>query len=282
MSISVECPHCSATVQAKDSDAGRTVKCPTCQGAVAVGGTAKPSARPRDDDEEDDRPRRKRRYRDDDDEEDDRPRRHSRRDDPPKKSALPLVLGIVGGLLLLCGGGCAGVYFFGIKPAAERVKAINDQRQLELDEAFRRDQEALNRPPVKPNPPVPDPPKPRPDVPRPDRAAKEDNAIEVTAADLVGEYAKDLKAADAKYRGKTLKVTGEVKQVTATQLVFVGKADGGYDYQVQVQPAADQRAGLSDLKAGDKVTITGRAFTLTTRTATKTKSLILADARLVK
>jgi predicted Zn finger-like uncharacterized protein len=71
-----------------------------------------------DEEEKDDQPMRGR------GEDEDAPKRRRRRsddDDEPKKksNALPIVLGIVGGVLLLCGGGCAGVYFFVLKPAGE-------------------------------------------------------------------------------------------------------------------------------------------------------------------
>ncbi len=85
-------------------------------------GTEPKSRRKRGDDTDDDTPRSKRRRGDDDDE-------------PKKKSkALPIILGVVGGLLLLCGGGCAGVWFGVIVPAAEKARARNSERQAELDE----------------------------------------------------------------------------------------------------------------------------------------------------
>jgi hypothetical protein len=80
--------------------------------------------RPRDDDDDEDRPSRSRR-RDDDEDRPSRPRR--RRDEgdirprgAKKKSNLPLILGIVGGVLLLCcGGGGFAVYYFGDKVVSE-------------------------------------------------------------------------------------------------------------------------------------------------------------------
>lgn len=78
----------------------------------------------RDDDEGDEKPRARKR-REDDEDEDDRPKGNRRRrddDEPPKKkkgSALPLILGIVAGVVLLCCGGPLGVWFIWIKPGLE-------------------------------------------------------------------------------------------------------------------------------------------------------------------
>lgn len=173
MPISVSCPGCAAKFNVKDEFAGKRAKCPKCGGPITIPApaeefefvddepapppkSARPAAkaRPRvveDDDrprkkppvvvdeavdDEDDAPRPKSKKRRDDDE-DDRPRKKRRRedDDEPKKkkSALPLILGIVGGLFAVCGGGCAGVYFFAIKPAADRVKAELDDIEARLD-----------------------------------------------------------------------------------------------------------------------------------------------------
>lgn len=95
-----------------------------------------------DDFEDDDRPRRPRRR--DDEFEDDRPRRPRRvdRDDlppppPAGKSKLPLILGIIAGvLLLLCGGGAYGIYYIitTIKAkgtdASDRFNVSNNLKQI--------------------------------------------------------------------------------------------------------------------------------------------------------
>ena len=101
------------------------------------------------DDEFDDRPRKSRR-RDDDDEFDDRPRKKTRSRDedddfdaparrPKKKSNLGLILGIIAGVVLLvCGGGAAGVYFIFKKAkdtvveATERLQSTNNMKQIGL------------------------------------------------------------------------------------------------------------------------------------------------------
>jgi predicted Zn finger-like uncharacterized protein len=82
------------------------------------------SKRKRGGDAGDEPPRGKRRRGDDDD------------DEPKKKSkALPIILGVVSGLLLVCGGGCAGVYFGVIVPAAEKAKRFNDELEKEIARA---------------------------------------------------------------------------------------------------------------------------------------------------
>lgn len=83
-----------------------------------------------DDDDDDDRPRWKRR-RDDDD---DRPirRRTARR--KSQGSSLPWVLGLLGGVLLFCGGGGALVYVVAIAPRLNVAqRAARDNKAAEAD-----------------------------------------------------------------------------------------------------------------------------------------------------
>lgn len=104
-------------------------------------------ARPDDDDFEDDRPRKPRRRRDDDEDDDldEAPRKPRRRvsanddvDEPLKtksKSKLPMILGIVAGVLLLfCCLGGGGVYYAYTKFALsrDRVYATNNAKQIGL------------------------------------------------------------------------------------------------------------------------------------------------------
>lgn len=95
-----------------------------------------------DDDDEDDRPRRRRRDDDDDAraEDDDRPRRRRREDDdeeefdrPRKKkkgSNLLLILGIVFGVMLLCGGGLAILLLPAVSKVREAANRANDANNL--------------------------------------------------------------------------------------------------------------------------------------------------------
>jgi hypothetical protein len=92
--------------------------------------------RPADDDEEDEETRAKKQRVDDDD--DDKPRKKGKGGggSPKKKgSALPLILGIVGGVILLCGGTCGGIWFFVIKPTADQVNAGITKYQQEWENA---------------------------------------------------------------------------------------------------------------------------------------------------
>lgn len=171
MPIDVSCPSCSGSFKVKDEYAGKRAKCPKCgepmtipaadfemaddEPAPAPARTAKPVAakkpKPADDepdekprgrkrpadDEGDEKPRAKK-NRDDDEDEDDKPRKKGKGGGgPPKKkgSALPLILGIVGGVLLVCGGGCAGVWFLVIKPTADQVNAGITKYQQEWENA---------------------------------------------------------------------------------------------------------------------------------------------------
>jgi predicted Zn finger-like uncharacterized protein len=174
MPVAVRCPSCSASFNVKDEYAGKRTKCPKCGGpltipTIDIADTVKmpyPPAAPRPkqpatpqpaseepeekprkkrvpDDE--DAPRSKKRPRDED-EEDDRPKRRSHGGGgKSKKSSLPMVLGILAGVLLLGGGGCAGVWFGYLKPAAEQAKKRNDEKQAELD----RLQKQFEEPPQK-------------------------------------------------------------------------------------------------------------------------------------
>ncbi len=88
---------------------------------------------------------RRSRYNDDDDDDDDRPRRKRRRDDdrPIRRrtarrksqgSSLPWVLGILGGVLLFCGGGGALVYVMAIAPKLDVAqRAARDNKAAEVD-----------------------------------------------------------------------------------------------------------------------------------------------------
>jgi len=102
----------------------------------------RPRRRRRDEDDDDERPSRSRRGRDEDD--DDRPARSRRRrdNDRPqrrkKKSSLPLVLGIVGGVLFLCcGGGGFAVWYFSDKVGGDfREKQVSNNNMREIGLGF--------------------------------------------------------------------------------------------------------------------------------------------------
>jgi hypothetical protein len=116
MAIEIVCPGCSSRLSVADTAAGKTARCPQCEGLMTVPAlvegslviappqlppTDRPSKSRRQ--QEDDRPRR-RRYQDE--EVDDRPRRKKRRTGSP----VGVIFGILGGLLLLAAVGVA-IYF---------------------------------------------------------------------------------------------------------------------------------------------------------------------------
>jgi hypothetical protein len=90
--------------------------------------------RPSDEDEEEDRPRARRRSPDEDD--DDRPTRRRRRTEEPKSSGgktAIIVISIIGGLFLVCGGAAFAVYWFTLKPAFDKVKESFDNAKNNLN-----------------------------------------------------------------------------------------------------------------------------------------------------
>lgn len=120
---------------------------------------------------------------------------------------------------------------------------------------------------------------------------KPDEGIAVTAVDVTAEYDKDAKVADAKYRGKTLKVTGEVLRAddaggTAGAVVFLKGATPTDKKKDSVRVSAvvtgDGKADALKLKAGDKVTFTGRVGTFRVELTTNDWTLVLGQAKLVK
>lgn len=183
----------------------------------------------RDDVDEEDRPKNKRRK----DDEDDKPKGKRRRDDDdkPKKSVLPLVLGIVGGVVLLCAGGCGGFYWFVIKPAGEKLQAFGSDLQAEV-EKNKQNQEKQ-------------------------RPAEEPPVATLTTTELVNSLTADRK----KYDKKWITLSGPVILVnTDTQ---PGKPDWGYVHlgvgiqYVKCLFKADEWAKLPKFQDGKTYSITG-------------------------
>lgn len=119
-------PKASPIAKALDDEADET---PKAKRRRDEDEDEKPRAKKRrdDDETEDEKPRAKKK-RDEDEDEEERPKgKRRRRDDddeekPKKKkgSALPLILGIVAGVVVLCCGTPLGLWFFWIKPAGEK------------------------------------------------------------------------------------------------------------------------------------------------------------------
>jgi hypothetical protein len=125
MPSSITCPECKARISITDDRARQPAECPECGASLrsstrpeskSYGPPPAPRKPPRDDD--DDRPARRYRPRDDDDRSTNKTRRTVRQEDDldrpaKKKSKLPLVLGILAGVLFLGCGACGGIgYYF--------------------------------------------------------------------------------------------------------------------------------------------------------------------------
>ncbi|MBV9125113.1 MAG: hypothetical protein JO112_17290 [Planctomycetes bacterium] len=147
--LSVTCPECDKKLQVRDELAGKKVKCPGCGTVVGVpapkvkaGGPATARSTGNGDDEEDQEPRgrsaakapargQRPRKKDEDEDEDDRKA-------APKKSSAPLVLGIVGGIILVCGGLLVGAYYAGkalFKKTGELANNVTSQVQAQVNNA---------------------------------------------------------------------------------------------------------------------------------------------------
>ncbi len=243
-------------------------------------------ARDRDDDRDDrddDRPRRRDREDDDRDRprrdrDDDRPRRRDRRDDgPPTKQASVLgilslvggipsvavtfvpccgwVFGIIGGVIVLTLGviglvlakGSNGRVGSGLPLAGTILGAVAILISL-LWLVFFTVIAASTPPttlggrtgtPVSPTDPI---------------------STSVTAADLVKEFKDNEPAADAKYKGKVIEVTGRVKLVSDLDGVndISVELDGVNLASVDCHFPSGQRAAVSGLTPGTTVTVRGR------------------------
>lgn len=95
----------------------------------------------------------------------------------------------------------------------------------------------------------------------PAQAAPADKPVKVAAAKLVKEFENNELAADAKYKGKTLLVTGEVIQID-TELLdddkYYVSLGSGSDFEFLFVNFHDMSTDeLATLKVGDKVTLLG-------------------------
>jgi hypothetical protein len=152
----VNCPNCGNAIKCPDDAVGKRGRCGECKHVFRLSEDLLSSdsrelktpsgerrRRPADDSETD-RPRPKRRVKDD--EEFDEPRSRDGRSPKKKGGALKWVLLALGAMFLVCGGGCGGLYWFVIRPAADKSKEFADRMQREIDEAEAK--ERNNRPAV--------------------------------------------------------------------------------------------------------------------------------------
>ena len=85
-------------------------------------------------------------------------------------------------------------------------------------------------------------------------------AIPVSAADLIKQFEDNELQADAKYKGKTLKITGTVEKID-TELLddsdYVLNLTGGGDFEILTVSVYDiPNEDLASINKGDKVTVT--------------------------
>jgi hypothetical protein len=121
--------------------------------------------------------------------------------------------------------------------------------------------------------------------------ATPDEGIAVTAEDVTAEFDKDAKAAEAKYKDKTLKVTGTVLRATdaggtAGAVVFLKGATPTDKKRTALQVSAvfskDQKDEVLKLKAGDTLTFTGKVLRFKVEIANNDWTLQLVQPKLVK
>jgi len=84
--------------------------------------------------------------------------------------------------------------------------------------------------------------------------------VAVTAADLIKQFEENELQADAKYKGKTLKITGIVEQVDTEifdEDAYVLDLTGGGDFEILAVHVHDiPTDDLASVNKGDKVTVT--------------------------
>jgi len=93
--------------------------------------------------------------------------------------------------------------------------------------------------------------------------------VRVEANPLSGEYAVDRKAANKKYNGKVVELTGTVTAVGDGVLML----EGVYPIRVEMQ----KKISLADVRQGQQITLRAMPLGLNTRT----KELLLAKAVIV-
>jgi hypothetical protein len=93
-----------------------------------------------------------------------------------------------------------------------------------------------------------------------DTKTGDDQSIEISATDLTMAYLTNVSAADAKYKDKTVKVSGDVKSNGNGTLVLAGAVEPKTNRpsQVTVQFPPNQMASVSGIKPKDHVTIVGK------------------------
>ena len=90
--------------------------------------------------------------------------------------------------------------------------------------------------------------------------AQASKPVAVTAGDLIKQFEENELQADAKYKGKTLKITGIVEQIDTELLdedAYVLDLTGGGDFEILAVHVYDiPTEDLASINKGDKVTVT--------------------------
>lgn len=98
------------------------------------------------------------------------------------------------------------------------------------------------------------------------------DVIEISAADLFAEYDDNAVAADAKYKGKKLKVTGIVSDIGTDILdqVYVSLDTGEYFFTIQCYFSdKDEESKVAQLSKGDEIAVLGTCEGMTLNVALK-------------
>jgi hypothetical protein len=100
-----------------------------------------------------------------------------------------------------------------------------------------------------------------PDVPQAQRpVAKPIETISITSRQLYKEYEDNQILADTKYKGKTVKVSGEIRDIGKSILgkPYLNLATGTFSHQVMITYPADKyNQQLATLKQGDAIEVIG-------------------------
>lgn len=222
------CPHCQTVLKVDDARRGADVTCPRCTGRVSV-----PDARPTGDSDEPEereervgprRPAGRERW---DDDEDDRPRsRPRRRPVRRQESSSGAVPWIIGGVvaLVLCVAVCCGGGFIMMGRGVQNV-----QREMERLEA--------------------------------DRRAR---TVTVEAGQFLQEFDANPNAADRRYDGKYVEVTGVVDRVGQDRgdapYILLRGAAGKPGRRIECRfdiSDEDEEARVLRLRPGMQVTVQG-------------------------
>ena len=94
-----------------------------------------------------------------------------------------------------------------------------------------------------------------------EESSKKEEAVEVSADALLEDYKNNELAADKKYKGKTLRVSGTVSQVTDVLGQKALSVDNGGEYElnsVYCILKKDQLDKAASLNKGDQVTVVGK------------------------